>query len=139
MIRLGTVGTSSICDSFLKGAALTNEYKLTAVYSRKYETGKAFAKGHGCDMVFTDIAKMAKSNTIDAVYIASPNAFHYAQSKLFLENGKHVICEKPIVTRAEEYIELKSLADSDGLIYMEAIIPRHINGYNKVKKTLLQI
>lgn len=139
MIRIGTVGTSSICDSFLEGAALTNEYELTAVYSRKYETGKPFAKAHGCDIVFTDIAKMAKSNIIDAVYIASPNAFHYAQSKLFLENGKHVICEKPIVTRAEEYEELKSLADRKGLIFMEAIIPRHIKGYSDVKQALKEI
>lgn len=139
MINLGTVGTSSICDNFLSGVALTNEYELTAVYSRKYETGNAFAEAHGCNTVFTDIAEMAKSNIIDAVYIASPNAFHYSQSKLFLENGKHVICEKPIVRRTEEYEELKALADRKSLIYMEAIIPRHIKSYPKVKQALKEI
>ncbi len=139
MIRLGTIGTSNICDSFLSGAARTNEYELRAVYSRTYETGVAFANKHGCSTVFTDIVDMAKSDRIDAVYIASPNAFHYAQSRIFLENGKHVICEKPIVTKAEEYIELKALADKNKLIYMEAIIPRHIGGYRKVKEALLEI
>lgn len=139
MIRLGTVGTSGICDSFLDGVALTKRFELSAVYSRNYDTGKAFAKKHGCDVVFTDLSKMAKSDLIDAVYIASPNVFHYSQSKIFLENGKHVICEKPIATSSNEYEELKALADRKGLIYMEAIIPRHINAYADIKVALSKI
>ena len=124
MIRLGTIGTSGICEHFLNGVALTNKYILSAVYSRRYETGIAFGEKFGCKTVFTDLELMAKSDLIDAVYIASPNSFHYSQSKIFLENKKHVICEKPIATNAEEYIELKQLADKNGLIYMEAIIPQ---------------
>lgn len=139
MIRLATIGTSNICDKFLSGVALTNEYELSAVYSRKYETGLAFAKKHGCETVFTDLEKMAKSDSVDAVYIASPNVFHEPQARIFLENGKHVLCEKPIVTKAAHYTALKKLADKNGLIYMEAIIPRHISGYIKVKDALKEI
>lgn len=139
MIRLGTIGTSAICDSFLNGASLTNKYTLSAVYSRSNETGEFFAKRHGCNTVFTNLEEMAKSNLIDAVYIASPNAFHFSQSKLFIENGKHVLCEKPIVTNSSEYEELKLLADNKGVIYMEAIISRHIKSYEKVKKALNKI
>ena len=53
---------------------------------------------------------MAKSG-IEAVYIASPNSCHYAQSKYFIEHNINVLCEKPIVTKPEEYKELKALAD----------------------------
>ncbi len=139
MIRLATVGTSNICDKFLNSAALTGEFELTAVYSRKYETGITFAKKHGCKTVFTNLEEMAKSDFIDAVYIASPNVFHAHQSELFLKNGKHVLCEKPIVTKSEDYISLKKLADKNNLIYMEAIIPRHIEAYKNVKSALNQI
>ena len=125
MIRLGTVGTSNICRFFIGGANLTKEFVLSAVYSRNFDTGFEFAKEHNCNKVYTDLEEMAKSSDIDAVYIASPNSLHYEQSKVFLENGKHVICEKPIVTKLSEYEELKELADSKKLIYMEAIIPRH--------------
>ena len=125
MIKLATIGTSNICRSFIGGTKLTNEFVLSAVYSRNYETGFAFAKEHNCEKVYTDLVEMAKSDDIDAVYIASPNSLHYEQSKKFLENGKHVICEKPIVTKLSEFEELKNLADSRKLIYMEAIIPRH--------------
>lgn len=139
MIKLGTVGTSGICEHFLNGASLTNEFVLSAVYSRKKDTGIAFGSKYGCQTVFTDLETMAKSDLIDAVYIASPNSFHYSQSKIFLENGKHVICEKPITTSSAEYIELKQLADKNGLIYMEAIIPPYTKHYSAVKQAFAKI
>lgn len=132
MIKLGTVGTSGICEHFLNGVKLTGRFALTGVYSRKYENGIAFGKRFGCENIYCDMVEMAKTDTIEAVYIASPNSCHYEQSKLFLENGKHVICEKPIATSADEYIELKKIADDNGLIYMEAIIPPHTEYYDKV-------
>jgi predicted dehydrogenase len=134
MIRLGTIGTSGICRHFLSGVALTDKLGLTAVYSRTIDTGRAFGEAHGCERVFTDLEEMAKSDCIDAVYIASPNSCHYSQSKLFLENGKHVLCEKPIVTCQAEYEALKNLADRKGLIYMEAIMPLHADHWQSVRE-----
>ena len=139
MIKLGTIGTSGICEQFLSGVALTNQFVLSAVYSRTYETGYAFGTKFGCSTVFTDLEEMAKSPLLDAVYIASPNRFHYSQSKIFLENGKHVLCEKPMVTSLDEYRELKALADKNGLIYMEAIMPPHTEHYAKVKEAFSKI
>ncbi len=57
--------------------------------------------------------QMAQDDTIDAVYIASPNSLHYEQSKLFLQNGKHVICEKPITVEPEQLEELQQLAQQN--------------------------
>ena len=139
MIRLGTVGTSSICEHFLDGVALTARFTHAAVYSRNEETGKAFAEKHGCERVFCSLYEMAKSGEIDAVYIASPNVFHKEQSRIFLENGIHVICEKPIVTEVKHYKELKALADENKLIFMEAIIPRYVAAYGKVKEAVAKI
>lgn len=139
MIRLGTVGTSGICEHFLSGVKLTEKFELTAVYSRKYETGISFGKKFGCETVFCNLTEMANSDIVDAVYIASPNKYHYPQSKLLLESGKHVICEKPITASAEEYTKLKEIADRNGLIYMEAIIPPHTKHYEKVRSAYKEI
>lgn len=139
MIRLATVGTSNICQNFLDGVRLTEKFVLSAVYSRSHQTGKSFGDKNNCDRVYCSLKEMAESGEVDAVYIASPNSCHYYQSKLFLENGINVICEKPIVTKADEYIELKALADSKNLIYMEAIIPRHTEQYSAVKSALREI
>ena len=139
MIRLGTVGTSFICRSFIGGAKLSGEFTLSAVYSRTYDNALKFAKEHGCDNVFCSLIEMAKSGTIDAVYIASPNALHFEQSKLFLENGIHVLCEKPITTNKQEYLALLEYANCKNLIYMEAIIPRHVAHYSKVMDAIKSI
>ena len=138
MIKLGTVGTSAITESFLTSVALSGKFEHYAVYSRSLETGNAFAKKQGAKKVFCDLAEMAECG-IEAVYIASPNVFHADQSRIFLEHGVHVICEKPIATSYADYCKLKALADSKGLIYMEAIIPRHTEWYDTVKDAVSKI
>src|SRR4051794_28274423 len=95
-MKYGTIGTSPITNEFIESAKLVDGMELTAVYSRNIEKGISFAGKHGVKSVFIDLEQMASSELIDAVYIASPNSLHYEQSKLFLEKGKHVLCEKPI-------------------------------------------
>ena len=126
MIKFGVVGSGWIAEEFVKGAKLVDGFVFSAMYSRTYEKGKAFAEKFGDVPVYTDINDFAKSD-IDAVYIASPNSLHYSQSKLMLENGKHVLCEKPITITPEEFIELSSLAESKNLVYTEAIMMLHLS------------
>ncbi len=75
---------------------------------------------------FTNLEEMAASDLLDAVYIASPNAFHYEQARLFLEHGKHVICEKPLCAQARKVRELQQIAKDRGLVYLEAIMFLHL-------------
>ncbi len=91
MLRLATIGTSWITGAFIDGAKLSGKFTLTAVYSRDAERGAAFALKHGAPKVFTDLAELAASPDVDAVYIASPNSLHYEQAKLLLDNQKHVL------------------------------------------------
>lgn len=125
MTKFGVIGTGWIAEEFVKGAELVNGLKFSAVYSRKKETGEAFAAPFGGAEIFDDIESFAKSD-IDAVYIASPNSLHYSQSKLMLENGKHVLCEKPITVTPEEFRELRALAKEKNLVYAEAIMYLHL-------------
>lgn len=136
MIRFATVGTSVITDWFVKACSLTGRYELAAVYSRSRETGEKFASAHGCGRVFCSLEEMARSSSFDAVYIASPNVLHVPQSRLFLQNGKHVICEKPAVTSAAEFAELRALARKNGLVYLEAMPPRHAASRTAVREAV---
>ena len=120
-MRYGVIGTGWIAKSYIDGARLLTDSEFSAVYSRTEESGNKFAKENGIEKVYTDINEFAKGD-FDAVYIASPNRLHYEQSKLMLENGKHVICEKPITVEPEELIELQTLAEEKKLIYIEAIM-----------------
>lgn len=135
MIKFGVIGSGWIAEEFVKGAELIDGFEFSAMYSRTREKGEAFAARFGGVPVYTDLAEFAKSD-IDAVYIASPNALHYSQSKLMLENGKHVLCEKPITILPEEFIELNELAERNGLVYTEAIMMLHLSQRKVIKEKL---
>ena len=90
-MRYGVIGTGWIAKSFIDGARQICGSEFTAVYSRTTESGNKFTAENNIETVYTDINEFAKGD-FDAVYIASPNSLHYEQSKLMLENGKHVIC-----------------------------------------------
>lgn len=126
MLRFGTIGSGWIADEYIHGAKDSGLWELTAVYSRTQERAAAYAKQHGAKHAFTNLEEMAASDVLDAVYIASPNAFHYEQAKLFLEHGKHVICEKPLCAQARKVWELQQIAKNRGLVYLEAIMFLHL-------------
>lgn len=126
MLRFGTIGSGWIVDEYIHGAKDSGLWQLTAVYSRTAERAQAYAQKHGARHAFTDLEEMAASSDLDAVYIASPNALHYSQTKLFLEHGKHVICEKPLCAQADKVAELQQIAEKNGVIFLEAIMFLHL-------------
>lgn len=139
MINLATVGTGDITEKFLSACRLTDRYEFRTAYSRSLENGEKFAKKQGFKHFSDNLISVAKSPEIDTVYMATPNVFHYEQSKLFLENGKNVICEKPITTDCKKYDELLALANEKALIYAEAIMSRHSAGREILLDALSQI
>lgn len=120
-IRFGIVGTSKITDEFLKGAKKVEEFVLSGVYSRKEETAKEFATKYDVKNIFTNLEEMAKSDLIDAVYIASPNSFHYEQAKVFLTNKKHVFCEKPMASNSKKVKSMIDFANENNVLLMEGM------------------
>ncbi|MCI8553667.1 MAG: Gfo/Idh/MocA family oxidoreductase [Clostridiales bacterium] len=126
MKRYGVIGTGWIAEAYIQGAALTGEWTLEAVCSRSEERGRKLAGRYGAEKVYESPADMAADPSLEAVYIASPNALHTSQSRLFLEAGKHVLCEKPIAVEPAELRELTALAEQKGLVYLEAIMMLHL-------------
>lgn len=125
MIRLAIVGTGSIAGEFAAAARQSGQLAVAAVYSRRRETGEAFAARHCPEAaVLTDWEALCASE-VEAVYIASPNGCHYAQSRAVLKSGKHVLCEKTITADAAQFRELSALAAARGLVYMDAIMSLH--------------
>ncbi len=121
-IRFGVVGSGRIVDQMIGGAKRYDHLKLTAVYSRTEQRAAEYAAQNGAEYTFTSLEKMAASDVIDMVYIASPNRFHIEQARVFLKHGKHVLCEKPLTAHPEELDEVYALADRQGCLFAEAII-----------------
>lgn len=138
-MKFATVGTSWITEKFISSSETVKDFDLVAVYSRNEQKAIDFAQRFAVEAYFTDIHAMAESKLFDAVYIASPNALHFEQSKLFLEHGKNVICEKPATTTKAQMEMLLSLAEEKGLIYCEAIMTIHTEGFEIIREEMKKI
>lgn len=135
-IRFGVVGTNFISDWVIKGARQDERFELVAVCSRKQETADAFAARHQIPYTFTSLEEMAKSPLIDAVYIASPNFMHAAQSILCMKSGKHVLCEKPLASNAREAKEMIGISRKYKVTLMEAMKPTLTPNFRSVREHL---
>lgn len=56
------------------------------------------------------LAESIRSDRLEAVIVVTPNHLHYLPCKLFLEAGIPVICDKPLVNRESEALELRRIA-----------------------------
>ena len=139
MIRFGVIGTNSITEKFIKSACQNDKFQLNAVYSRTSERGKEFALKYGVDQVYTSLDEMAQSSDIDAVYIASPNSCHGKQSLIFLENNKHVLCEKTIASNLKELDVMIASAKKNKVLLMEAMITSFLPNFKSIKDNMHKI
>ena len=68
---------------------------------------------------------------MDFVSIVTPNHMHFPPAKMALENGFHVICDKPVCFDMNEALELKKLIERTGLIFA---LTHNYTGYPMVKQ-----
>ncbi|GHA58149.1 Gfo/Idh/MocA family protein [Photobacterium aphoticum] len=136
MIRLGIIGTNWITDQFIRAALSTGQYTLNAVYSRSLETATQFAEKYQVSNCFDKLDEMATSGLIDAVYIASPNSLHAEQARVFIQQGIHVIGEKPLASHIQEVQDLIALAQSHGVVLFEAMKTAYMPNFAVIQNAL---
>ena len=136
---LGTIGSGSIVHTILDQVNVTDGIRLTAVYSRMEEKGKQLAAEYGAGRVYTDLDAFLADEEINTVYIASPNLLHYEQTRKALLAGKHVICEKPFCTKADQARELTALAKEKRLFLADAVPTAYLPNLEVLKRELPKV
>lgn len=77
-----------------------------------------------------------KDEEIDVVYIGTPHPFHKDQAIQAIENGKHVLCEKPFTVNLKDSKELIEVAKKNKRFLMEAVWTRFFPSICALKKYL---
>ena len=131
-LRFGIVGTGTIAHRFANAIKNVPNAKLTAVASRTKESAEKFGDEFNILVRFDSYEKMAKSDAIDAAYIAVPHSGHIGCSCLMMNNGKHVLCEKPMAVNAAEAEEMFRCAEENNVFLMEAMWARLVPGTIKM-------
>ena len=143
-IKLGFVGggNDSLIGVLHKVAAVMfDRYDLIGgVFSSNKEVNVKTANDLGLDQsrIYNDFEEMIDaeskidlSEKIEAVCILTPNFLHFPMAKKFLENGFHVICEKPLSISLKQAQELKSIKDSKNLVFA---VTHTYTGYPMVRQ-----
>lgn len=143
-LRMGMIGGST--DAFIgavhrKAAALDGEIELVCgAFSSSAEKSKATGEAlylapHRVYKSFEEMIKKEKDlpgdQRMDFVSIVTPNHVHFAPAKMAMENGFHVIIDKPLAFNLKEAKGLKAVVEKTGLILA---LTHTYTGYPMVKE-----
>ncbi len=137
-MKVVTVGTSKVCECLIDAFKKT-DIEVFACVGRDSVRTKEFASKNGINYHANDFEQVIRSNVFDTIYLAIPNSLHYEYAKMALENGKNVICEKPLASNLKEAKELVSLASKNKLFLFDAITTLHGLAYKQLKDDIKSI
>ena len=141
---MGQVGGS--LDAFIgavhrRAAIFDHEIELIAgCFSSSPEKSKATGDSLylDADRVYDSFEQMITQekarpdgDRIDFVSICTPNYLHFAPAKMALENGFHVICDKPMTLNLQEAKDLADIVEKSGLVFG---LTHNYTGYPMVKQ-----
>lgn len=75
--------------------------------------------------------ELPEGERMDFISIVTPNHMHFPPAKLALENGFHVVCDKPLAFSLAEAKELSTIVKSTGLLFA---LTHNYTGYPMVKQ-----
>jgi predicted dehydrogenase len=129
--KWGIIGPGKIADKFAAAISNIPNAGLYAVASRDATRASQFAEKYHAPKFYGNYQSLANDNEIDAVYIATPHTFHHAHALLCLENGKPVLCEKPMCVNYKSTVEIVNTARRMNTFLMEAMWTRFLPVINK--------
>lgn len=119
-IRWGVLAPGRIARTFASDLALVPDAELVATGSRSPERAAEFAARFG-GVAHGSYEALVSDPSVDVVYVASPHALHDQHTRMALQAGKAVLCEKPMTLDADSTTALFEEAATRGLFLMEAM------------------
>lgn len=128
----GILGTGKIAVRFIEGLQTLKAANVYAIASRSEEKALEFANQHSVQVAYGSYEELVKDPLVDVIYIATPNNLHYENTKMCLNAGKAVLCEKPFALNSSQLVEMVALAQSKKVFLMEALWTRFLPTIEKV-------
>ncbi|GHV94352.1 putative oxidoreductase [Spirochaetia bacterium] len=99
---------------------------VLGVASRDINRAREFASAWNIERSYGAYEELLRDPGIDAVYIAVTNNEHFRCCEAAIAAGKHILCEKPLVTSAADARTLAARAEAAGVFLMEAVWTRFL-------------
>jgi predicted dehydrogenase len=109
---------------------------LKVMCDKDEQTGQAFADNWGYEEFETDWRKMVERDDVDLIDICAPNNMHKEIAIAAAQNGKWVICEKPLAMNAAEGLEMVAAVEAAGVPNFISYNYRRIPAVSLAKKMI---
>ena len=136
VIRWGVAGPGEIASGFADAMRQVSDGEIVAVASRAMERAERFGDTFGIPTRYADYAALAADLNVDAVYVATPQSRHAADTVMYVDAGKHVLCEKPFALNARQARVMADAARARGVFLMEAMWSRFLPAYRALAEVL---
>jgi predicted dehydrogenase len=127
-VKVSVLGTGSLGKEHVRiyaELAKAGSVAFAGVYDKMPETAQKLAQKYGV-RAFSSVAEAVAAS--DAVSIATPTTTHYELAKLLLQNGRHVLVEKPMTDSAAQATELVQVAQQQQCVLQVG----HVERFNPV-------
>ncbi len=133
MFRFAIMGAGHIANKFCDAVRRIDDAEVVAVAS-KSGRAKEFAERNDIPEYFNDYSGMLEAVKLDCVYVAATSNAHYELSKLCIEAGVPVLCEKAMFLNSTDAREVFALSESKGVFAMEAMWSRFLPAIVKARE-----
>ncbi len=118
--KFGVIGAGYVADKYLAALRKIPKNSVVAACSRRPKSVRALARRWKISTVYTDMERLCGDPEVQAVIVAVPNYLHKKATLLAAENGKHIICTKPLAMNAAEALEMVKAVERAGAIHCYA-------------------
>lgn len=133
MLKFGAIGAGMISQSGFNGLTASKAAEVVAVADIHEGRAKDYAERNKVKKYYTDARSIIGDPSIDAVYIALPNALHVPMTVAALEAGKHVILDKPFALDLADAQKVEEAAKKSKKLFMLGMNQRFAEGPQRIK------
>lgn len=136
-VQFGVLGSAKFAREYMAPAIhAANGARLAALATSDAAKAEPFSSFCPDLNVFKSYDALLADPGIDAVYIPLPNHLHVEWSLKALDAGKHVLCEKPMTMKVDEFDALIQKREESGLLAAEAYMIVHHPQWQLARKLI---
>jgi D-xylose 1-dehydrogenase (NADP+, D-xylono-1,5-lactone-forming) len=135
-LRWGVLGVARVLNRLRPAFQASRTATPAAIASRCLGKARAAAHDHGFERAYGSYKELLSDPQIDAVYIPLPNALHAEWTIKAAEQGKHVLCEKPLCPTAAEAADVVAYCRAQGVRVMDGFMWPHHPRTHQVRRML---
>ena len=131
--QVAIIGTNIGAKHFKDFQKVSDKFNVHTVCGLTKESIENILPANSDTNISFNFEDVLKIKEIDIVDICLPPHLHFSACKKSLEAGKHVICEKPLVSSLEEIDQLKEISNKTGKTIFPVFQYRYGPGFSKLK------